>query len=165
MSEFSDRDARFMAAAFQSLRSPPEIDYDRMASILGMTKGSVRNVMGPLKKRLLATSNGNAPSATTPATTPKKGDRVPGAESKTVARPARATKKRNGGSELDGEAEGEVVEMGKKRGASAGGGGGGGGKGKRIKKEIVQDSNNFDDGNGEEDAESDLMFEDDELLL
>lgn len=61
-----------MAAAFQSLKSPPDIDYAKMAVILGMSKGSVANVMGPLKKKIFASGTAGALASTPRKRTPSK---------------------------------------------------------------------------------------------
>ncbi|KAF2816501.1 uncharacterized protein BDZ99DRAFT_515088 [Mytilinidion resinicola] len=68
--EFTPREAELMAAAFRSMRGMPnkgpDIDYARMAVILGMTKGSVSNLMRPLKKRIFAGDSAPATPRKTP---------------------------------------------------------------------------------------------------
>lgn len=132
MASFNEREVKYMAAAFQSLKSPPDIDYAKMAVILSMTKGSVANVMGPLKKKIFALGATGALASTPRKRTPSKAkvvadNRNGNGDGETTPTPTSykgAARKRK----VDVDEGGEELEQSpKKRG------------GKKVKQEIKQE--------------------------
>ncbi|KAI5237153.1 hypothetical protein E4T43_08143 [Aureobasidium subglaciale] len=75
MAGLSQRDTEVVAAAFQCLKTAPEIDYDKLAVMAGYKNGpSARACFQEVKKKLLAHGS-NVPSSTTasaPTTTKKR---------------------------------------------------------------------------------------------
>ncbi|KAI5268189.1 hypothetical protein E4T47_07810 [Aureobasidium subglaciale] len=75
MAGLSQRDTEVVAAAFQCLKTAPEIDYDKLAIMAGYKNGpSARACFQEVKKKLLAHGS-NVPSSTTasaPTTTKKR---------------------------------------------------------------------------------------------
>lgn len=121
-----------MAAAFLSLESLPNIDYAKMAVILGMSKGSVANVMGPLKKKIFALGTAGALASTPRKRTPSKAKIVAdnwngNGNDETTPTPASyksAARKRK----VDVDEGGEELEQSPKKR-----------RGKKVKQEIKQE--------------------------
>ncbi|KAL1642956.1 hypothetical protein SLS58_005198 [Diplodia intermedia] len=88
MSGFSDREVQLMACAFQAMKAPPEIDYQVMARLAGMSNpGSASNAMRAIRRKLDARvpGTGSAAANGSPGTPAKKTPRTGGTGKKRTA--------------------------------------------------------------------------------
>ncbi|KAK0658161.1 hypothetical protein DIS24_g4952 [Lasiodiplodia hormozganensis] len=81
MSGFSEREVQLMACAFQAMKTPPEIDYQVMARLAGMSHpGSASNAMRAIRRKLDArvpgTGNAVVSGNGSPGTPAKKTSRA-----------------------------------------------------------------------------------------
>ncbi|KAL0259576.1 hypothetical protein SLS55_005313 [Diplodia seriata] len=102
MSGFSDREVQLMACAFQAMKAPPEIDYQVMARLAGMSNpGSASNAMRAIRRKLDARVPGTGSAAANGSPgTPKKTPRAGGTGKKRTAATMMST-----GSFFDDDAE------------------------------------------------------------
>ncbi|KAK1828889.1 hypothetical protein QBC39DRAFT_357948 [Podospora conica] len=94
-SHFSEADRKFLEMAFTCLKTPPELDIQKLGEKLGVKPKTVTNRWCDLKKKLFAneglSAEGGAPR--TPVKKRKTAEVQGGSATKKVAKP-RATKKK-----------------------------------------------------------------------
>ncbi|PVI08148.1 hypothetical protein DM02DRAFT_666122 [Periconia macrospinosa] len=95
---FSDREMQMLAWAMQSLKTPPDVDYDKLAAFAGMSNPkSASNAWAKIKGKLFANQAEGAAAAATPKrgrakkVVDKEGDETP----KTTPRKRTAKKDAN----------------------------------------------------------------------
>ncbi|TIA40824.1 hypothetical protein D6C78_02227 [Aureobasidium pullulans] len=72
----SQRDIEVMAFAFQSLKTPPEIDYDKLAEKAGYKNGaSARACFKDIKKKMFVNDDGDAITAVSKKRAPAKSNK------------------------------------------------------------------------------------------
>ncbi|KAF1983985.1 hypothetical protein K402DRAFT_396178 [Aulographum hederae CBS 113979] len=143
----NDREVQFVAAVFRSLKSAPEIDYPKVAELMGMSNPrSASNSWAAIKKKMFPDGLGATSSATS---TPRK-----------TATP-RKTKKRAATPDDDGdsgEKDAETMKTPAKKARKARG------KAAAKKEEEVKEEMEVEDGEGgpvkeEEDMEEGEQME------